>query len=105
MLTCSGIVFLLIIIFIGHIVQFSRFSFTADQYKWLEGDLYNVNRNVTPWLVAVWYPPWYSTFKAQYREAECMRVEMEDLLYEHGVDIVFNGHVSVLYHSSCAAFK
>ncbi|KAG5226698.1 serine/threonine protein [Salix suchowensis] len=40
-------------------------------------DLDNVNRNVTPWLVAVWYPPWYSTFKAQYREAECMRVEME----------------------------
>ncbi|KAJ6370228.1 hypothetical protein OIU76_028493 [Salix suchowensis] len=68
---------------------YTYYDKSSDQYEWLEGDLDNVNRNVTPWLVAVWYPPWYSTFKAQYREAECMRVEMEGLLYEHGVDIVF----------------
>lgn len=54
----------------------------------------SVDREVTPWLVATWHPPWYSTYKAHYREAECMRVEMEDLLYKYGVDIVFNGHVS-----------
>lgn len=68
--------------------------FTADQYKWLESDLAKVNRKVTPWLVAVWHPPWYSTYVAHYREVECMRVEMEELLYKSGVDIVFNGHVS-----------
>ncbi|XP_012071129.1 purple acid phosphatase 15 isoform X2 [Jatropha curcas] len=66
---------------------------TSDQFNWLVEDLYNVDREVTPWLVAAWYPPWYSTFKAHYREAECMKQEMEDLLYEHGVDIVFNAHV------------
>lgn len=74
-------------------------SFTADQYEWLEEDLFNFDRNVTPWLVAAWYPSWYSTFKAHYREAECMRVEMEELLYDYGVDIVFNANVRVLmYH-------
>lgn len=26
-----------------------------------------------------------------------MRVEMEDLLYTYGVDIVFNGHVSMFF--------
>jgi len=57
--------------------------------------LASVDREVTPWLVATWHAPWYSTYKAHYREAECMRVEMEDLLYKYGVDIVFNGHVSV----------
>lgn len=69
----------------------------ADQYKWLERDLAKVDREVTPWLIATWHPPWYSTYKAHYREAECMRVEMEELLYKYGVDIVFNGHVSVIY--------
>lgn len=68
-------------------------SFTADQYKWLERDLANVDRSITPWLVATWHPPWYSSYKAHYREVECMRVAMEDLLYSYSVDIVFNGHV------------
>lgn len=66
----------------------------AEQYRWLEQDLAEVDRSTTPWLVATWHPPWYSTYEAHYREAECMRMEMEDLLYSYGVDIVFNGHVS-----------
>ncbi|PON32743.1 Acid phosphatase [Parasponia andersonii] len=66
---------------------------TSDQYKWLEDDLASVDREVTPWLVASWHAPWYNTYTAHYREAECMRVAMEDLLYKYRVDIVFNGHV------------
>lgn len=59
-------------------------------------DLENVDREVTPWLVGVWHPPWYNTYVSHYREVECMRVAMEELLYNAGVDIIFNGHVSVL---------
>ena len=55
-----------------------------------------VDRSMTPWLIATWHAPWYSTYKAHYREAECMRIEMEELLYSYGVDIIFNGHVSKL---------
>ena len=47
------------------------------------------------WLIAGWHAPWYTTYKAHYREAECMRVEMEELLYAYGVDVVFTGHVSL----------
>lgn len=72
----------------------SFFLFTDAQYKWLQKDLASVNRDVTPWLVATWHPPWYTTYRSHYREAECMKVAMEDLLYQYGVDIVFNGHVS-----------
>lgn len=72
----------------------NHFLNTAKQYMWLERDLANVDRTITPWLVAAWHPPWYSTYKAHYREVECMRSAMEDLLYSYGVDIVFNGHVS-----------
>ncbi|KAJ7950452.1 Purple acid phosphatase [Quillaja saponaria] len=73
---------------------------TADQYKWLERDLDSVDRSITPWLVATWHPPWYSSYKAHYREAECMRVAMEELLYSYGVDVVFNGHVHAYERSN-----
>ena len=65
----------------------------GEQYEWLKMDLAKFNRSVTPWLVVTWYPPWYSTYTAHYKEAECMKVAMEELLYSYGTDIVFNGHV------------
>ncbi|KAK4420253.1 Purple acid phosphatase 15 [Sesamum alatum] len=71
-----------------------------DQYKWLQKDLAKVNRGVTPWLIATWHPPWYTTYRAHYREAECMKVAMEDLLHQYGVDIVFNGHVHAYERSN-----
>ncbi|KAJ8425407.1 hypothetical protein Cgig2_028787 [Carnegiea gigantea] len=73
---------------------------SADQYKWLERDLANVDRTLTPWLVATWHPPWYTSYRAHYREAECMRVAMEELLYSYRVDVVFNGHVHAYERSN-----
>ncbi|KAF6135756.1 hypothetical protein GIB67_028612 [Kingdonia uniflora] len=84
-------------IMLGAYISYSK---SGDQYKWLERDLANVDRSVTPWLVATWHPPWYNTYKAHYREAECMMVEMEELLYSYKVDIVFNGHVHAYERSN-----
>ncbi|TKY66137.1 Purple acid phosphatase 15 [Spatholobus suberectus] len=84
-------------IMLGAYIKYDK---TAKQYKWLERDLASVDRSITPWLVATWHPPWYSSYEAHYREAECMRVEMEDLLYSYGVDIVFNGHVHAYERSN-----
>ncbi|KAL5562111.1 hypothetical protein UlMin_031858 [Ulmus minor] len=84
-------------IMLGAYIAYNK---SADQYKWLEQDLANVDRSVTPWLVASWHPPWYSSYKAHYREAECMRVAMEELLYSYGVDLVFNGHVHAYERSN-----
>ncbi|GLT28179.1 hypothetical protein SLA2020_031300 [Shorea laevis] len=84
-------------VMLGAYIAYSK---SAEQYKWLERDLAKVDRSVTPWLVAVWHPPWYSTYKAHYREVECMRVEMEELLYSYSVDIVFNGHVHAYERSN-----
>ncbi|WVZ06396.1 hypothetical protein V8G54_019742 [Vigna mungo] len=72
----------------------------GEQYKWLERDLASVDRLITPWLIATWHPPWYSSYEVHYKEAECMRVEMENLLYSYGVDIVFNGHVHAYERSN-----
>ncbi|CAM8983600.1 unnamed protein product [Rhodiola kirilowii] len=79
---------------------YAPYDSSADQYKWLEEDLAKVDRSVTPWLVATWHPPWYNTYTAHYREAECMRVAMEDLLYKNRVDLVFNGHVHAYERSN-----
>ncbi|MFQ6628103.1 hypothetical protein Gotur_006860 [Gossypium turneri] len=79
---------------------YTDYNKSGDQYQWLKKDLAKVDRKVTPWLVATWHPPWYSTYTAHYREAECMRVAMEDLLYKYGVDIVFNGHVHAYERSN-----
>lgn len=84
-------------IMLGAYISYDK---SGHQYKWLEKDLANVDRSVTPWLVATWHPPWYSSYSSHYREAECMRVEMEALLYSYGVDIVFNGHVHAYERSN-----
>ncbi|KAK1261252.1 Purple acid phosphatase 23 [Acorus gramineus] len=77
-------------IMLGAYVDYNQ---TGAQYSWLRRDLLKVDRVVTPWLVAAWHPPWYNSYSSHYQEFECMRQEMEALLYHHGVDIVFSGHV------------
>lgn len=69
------------------------YNMTGAQYAWLARDLESVDRSVTPWLVALWHPPWYNSYSSHYREFECMRLEMEELLYSYKVNIVFSGHV------------
>ncbi|KAJ8755529.1 hypothetical protein K2173_019327 [Erythroxylum novogranatense] len=76
------------------------FNAGADQYKWLKKDLAKVDRKVTPWLVVSWHTTWYATYVIHYREGECMRIEMEELLYKYGVDIVFAAHVHAYERSN-----
>ncbi|KAG8372773.1 hypothetical protein BUALT_Bualt12G0101700 [Buddleja alternifolia] len=77
-------------IMLGAYVDYNQ---TGAQYAWLKKDLEKVDRDTTPWLVAAWHPPWYNSYSSHYQEFECMRLQMEPLLYQHGVDIVFSGHV------------
>ncbi|KAK4266289.1 hypothetical protein QN277_027235 [Acacia crassicarpa] len=77
-------------IMLGAYIDYNR---TGAQYAWLKQDLKSIDRKVTPWLVAAWHAPWYNSYASHYQEFECMRLEMEALLYQYGVDIVFNGHV------------
>ena len=35
----------------------------------------------------------YNTYVSHYKEVECMRLAMEDLFFEYGVDLVMHGHV------------
>ncbi|XP_073011899.1 purple acid phosphatase 23 [Typha latifolia] len=77
-------------IMLGSYVDYNQ---TSAQYSWLKVDLHQVDRQVTPWIIAAWHSPWYNSYSSHYQEFECMRLEMEELLYQYGVDVVFNGHV------------
>ncbi|KFK26379.1 hypothetical protein AALP_AA8G240600 [Arabis alpina] len=79
---------------------YTPYDNSSDQYIWLESDLRNINRSETPWVVATWSLPWYSTFKGHYREAESMRIQLEDLLYTYRIDIIFNGQVDAYERSN-----
>ncbi|GAB2221479.1 hypothetical protein Droror1_Dr00012660 [Drosera rotundifolia] len=82
----GGIHFLML----GAYVDYNR---TGAQFRWLKKDLEKVDRSVSPWLIAAWHAPWYNSYSSHYQEFECMRQEMEEILHEYGVDIVFSGHV------------
>ncbi|CAA6660686.1 unnamed protein product [Spirodela intermedia] len=73
--------------------SYTDFAVGTAQYSWLIGDLAKINRQTTPWVVALIHAPWYNTNYAHQNEGEPMRLAMEGLLYKARVDVVFAGHV------------
>ena len=45
------------------------FQVGSDQYEWLVNDLASFNRAATPWLVASFHAPWYSSYTTHYMGA------------------------------------
>ncbi|KAF9672983.1 hypothetical protein SADUNF_Sadunf11G0101100 [Salix dunnii] len=78
------------IIMLGSYTDYDEYS---DQYNWLKVDLAKVDRNKTPWLLALFHVPWYNSNEAHQNEGDWMMAAMEPLLYAAGVDIVLAGHV------------
>ena len=65
----------------------------APQMSWLLDDLASINREYTPWIIAVFHVPWYNSNRGHFKEAERARIALEQVLYDAGVDVVLNGHV------------
>jgi hypothetical protein len=67
----------------------------SAQYQWLSKDLDSVDRRRTPWVVAQYHCPWYSSNSDHQLEPQTlhMRESMESLLKEAGVAVTFAGHV------------
>jgi len=74
---------------------YTRTDMNSAQYIWLEGDLREVNRKVTPWIVVVSHCPWYNSNKAHHNETQTylMKQSMEPLFLKYRVNVVFTGHV------------
>jgi hypothetical protein len=69
----------------------------SPQYRFLEHDLANVDRNKFPWVVVESHRPLYEaegsgSWWAQNLVGQAMRDEFEDLLLAYQVDLVLAGH-------------
>jgi hypothetical protein len=90
-----------------HVIQISSehdWRRGSKQYQWLEHDLKNVDRKKTPWVVLTSHRMMYTTQlgeEADYEVAQHFRDEVEDLLWEHKVNIMLVGHQHS-YERSCA---
>jgi hypothetical protein len=64
------------------------------QYQWLTNYLTtSIDRDETPFVIAIMHAPWYNSNNGHWMEAELMRRSIEPLLYQYGVDIVLSGHI------------
>lgn len=62
-----------------------------EQYHWLKKDLAKVDRNKTPWIIAMAHRPMYSSQNATYQMD--VANAFEKVLIEHGVDMYLAGHI------------
>ncbi len=76
--------------------SYAAFNESSLQYKWFKNHLETqIDRTKTPWLAVMMHAPFYSTNVIHWKEGELMRLAMEDLFYDYGVDFVLAGHVHV----------
>ncbi|XP_057306826.1 uncharacterized protein LOC130645009 isoform X4 [Hydractinia symbiolongicarpus] len=78
----------------------------SRQYKWLENDLRNVNRSLTPWVIIGGHRAMYcsESIKSDYIVSVNMQRLFEDLLYKYRVDLAFWAHYHA-YERTCKLYK
>lgn len=64
-----------------------------EQYQWLVEDLKSVDREKTPWVVAMSHRPMYSSQTSSYQAA--LRAAWEAVFLEYEVDLYLAGHIHV----------
>jgi len=92
----------------AHVIMlcsYCDFAVGSVQEEWLQRDLNRVDRARTPWVIAAFHTPWYTSSKHHNMdESEPMRDAMEDTFYSHKVDFVVSGHVHA-YERTLSVYK
>eukprot|EP01123_Difflugia_compressa_P012086 TRINITY_DN5046_c1_g2_i3.p1 TRINITY_DN5046_c1_g2~~TRINITY_DN5046_c1_g2_i3.p1 ORF type:complete len:556 (-),score=91.44 TRINITY_DN5046_c1_g2_i3:58-1725(-) len=83
-----------------------NFTENSPQWIWLKNDLSRVDRNTTPWVILCTHRPFYSSGQTEgdHKMEEHIRSEMEELIYNYGVDLVLGGHYHN-YERTCPLYK
>jgi hypothetical protein len=79
----------------------------SPEATWLQNDLANVDKDMTPWVVVVFHQPYVNSNSAHSMQSEGkpMQEAIEDILYNSKVvDLVLSGHVHA-YERSCKVYK
>lgn len=79
----------------------------SPQHAWIVEDFESVNRTETPWLVVEVHRPLYdgAIYWKDNAVGIGMRMEMEHLLRDYQVDIVFAGHYHSYFRSCDGLFR
>ena len=66
----------------------------SPQYSWLDKELQQVDRSITPWLLVFFHCPLHTTFKGHTNEINSILMlrTMEPLFVQYKVNIVVSGH-------------
>jgi Calcineurin-like phosphoesterase/Iron/zinc purple acid phosphatase-like protein C len=80
---------------------------SSAQYKWLEGALKAVDRQITPWILVGFHCPLYTTFLGHNGEEQTvlMKKHMEPLFLLYGVNLIVSGHDHAYSRSHPVAFE
>lgn len=62
-----------------------------EQWQWLKKDLAKVDRNKTPWIIAMAHRPMYSSQNSSYQIY--VGNAFQKLMIDHGVDMYLSGHI------------
>lgn len=93
-----------------HVIQMStehNWTRGSQQYEWLQHDLQHVDRNVTPWVVLTAHRMMYTTqmnIESDQVVSNKFQEEVEDLIYEHRVNLMMVGHEHA-YERSCPLYR
>ena len=81
-------------------------SYETPAFSFVKNDLMRVNRTLTPWLVVGIHRPLYTSQDEIYDIEIGMHLlnELEDIMYEYQVDVVFAGHLHS-YQRTCALYQ
>jgi hypothetical protein len=98
---------------VHYLIMSTEHNFTKGsvQYQYLENDLQNVDRSLTPWLVVIGHRPMYCYFNNDtgfyagiQPVAKLLRDNLEELFMEYRVDLALWGHEHA-YQRTCAVYK
>jgi len=91
----------------AHVIMLCSYCDTTEdsqQLKWFKEDLLSVDRSQTPWIIAAFHAPWYTSSLAHpMSESEVMRKSFEDSVYKQ-VDFIVMGHVHA-YERTVGVYK
>jgi len=71
----------------------------SPQHTWIQNDLANVNRSLTPWIIFSGHRPMYTI-----DDYDGHFADIEELLFNHKVDLVLWGHVHYAF-ATCPVYK